>query len=97
MTVENLHDARELGWIIIELLKQGSCLLVMMATGHAILVVLLVLEHFFRLDLSLKRLIDRLVCVDNEGNNDVDKDQICQLHERDEVEEDRCVFFFIVD
>ena len=53
--------------------------------------------RFFGLLFSLERLIDRLVGINDESDDDVDKDEIGQLNERNEVQDDSWIFFHVID
>ena len=97
MTVEYLHDSRKLGRVVIELLQQRCGLFIPVASIWATFILTFSLGHFFGFDLSLESLIDRLVSVNDEGDDDVYEDQIGKLHERDEVKEDGWVFLIVID
>ena len=88
--VEYLHNARELGWVIVELLEEGG----LRGLVHHVCRVSMRLLSFL---LRLKCLINRLVSVDDEGDDDVDEDEVRQLYKSDEVQNDGRVFLHIID
>jgi len=97
VTVEDLHDSAELGWVIVQLLEQRRGLAISMHCGHLSIILRLIPGQLLRFILGLQRLVDGLVGVDDEGNDDVDEDEVGQLHEGDEVQEHCRVFLLFVD
>ena len=90
-SIKDLHDSSELRRVVIQFLEQRAALATLLDLS-----VLLVLG-FPGLAFGLKCEIDRLVGVDDEGNNDVDEDQVCQLDKCDEVADNQAVFTFTIN
>ena len=98
--MQNVHNSSKLSRIVVQLFEKRSFLfgtpqiLIFYLVPFLVWQLLNVVSPAFLLSLLFASLsfqsqgfFNLYVCVNDEGNNDVDKDQVGQLHERDKVEE----------
>ena len=92
--VEDLHDARELRWVVVEFFEKRVARLIVHGVRAFRLPAIFELSC---LALSLESEVYRLVGVNDEGDDDVDEDQVSQLDERDKVKDHSRVFLVVVN